>query len=326
MLRFVHPVHLSLIAVLLGAAPDSSADEEALPAFDRLWNYSDPAATETAFREILPRAEKSDELSYRVELLTQIARAEGLQGKSEAAHATLDQAERLLPPEGMARARLRYFLERGRAHNGIPGATDPEVDARKSKARPYFIQAWELAGTAKEDALALDAAHMMGIIEPPARALEWSERALDLAEKTADPRARGWLGPLYNNIGWAHHDAGDYDKALALFRKGVDFHAERGPSRQLRIAKWTVARTLRSLGRLDEALGAQESLLDEWKSAGEDSPYVIEELGECLHALGRVDEARPHFREAHELLSKDEWLSENEPERIERLKKMGDGG
>ena len=28
-----------------------------LPGFDKLWNYSDPAATEAKFREILPRAE-----------------------------------------------------------------------------------------------------------------------------------------------------------------------------------------------------------------------------------------------------------------------------
>ena len=51
--------------------------------------------------------------------------------------------------------------------------------------------------------------------------------------------------------------------------------------------------------------------------------YTEEELGECLHALGRPDEARPFFARAHERLSRDSWLVENEPDRIARLKRLG---
>src|SRR5688500_12060392 len=65
----------------------------ALPDFDALWDYDDPEATEQQFRTLLPRAEQSDDRSYHVQLLTQIARAEGLQRKFAEAHATLASAQ-----------------------------------------------------------------------------------------------------------------------------------------------------------------------------------------------------------------------------------------
>ena len=127
------------------------------------------------------------------------------------------QFEKLVDGEKTTIARIRVELERGRAHNGIPGATDPEADARKQRARPFFLRAYELARNSGQDALALDAAHMMGIIEPPDEALRWSHQAIALAEQAEDPRARGWLGPLYNNTGWTYHDLGEYERALELF-------------------------------------------------------------------------------------------------------------
>src|SRR5688500_531281 len=81
-----------------------------LPDFDKLWDYNDPAATEQKFRALLPQAEASGDPSYRAQLLTQVARAQGLQRKFDDAHATLDQVVQVddsLP-------RVRYLLERGR--------------------------------------------------------------------------------------------------------------------------------------------------------------------------------------------------------------------
>ncbi len=52
---------------------------------------------------------------------------------------------------------------------------------------------------------------------------------------------------------------------------------------------------------------------------------MYEELAECLHALGRTDEAKPYFLRSHELLSKDPWFVENEAKRIDRLAELGQG-
>ena len=59
--------------------------------------------------------------------------------------------------------------------------------------------------------------------------------------------------------------------------------------------------------------------------AGIDDPYVDEELGECLLALGLSDDARPHFARAAERLTADAWMLANEHDRIARLRELGEG-
>jgi hypothetical protein len=55
------------------------------------------------------------------------------------------------------------------------------------------------------------------------------------------------------------------------------------------IAKWSVARTLRSLGRVDEALAMQMAQKEEVDASGTSDGYVSEEIGECLLLLGRSE-------------------------------------
>ena len=82
--------------------------------FDSLWDYGRPAETEARFRELLPAADDSPALG--AELLTQIARAQGLQGRFAEAHATLDDLEPNLSRLPL-RPRIRYLLELGRVYN-----------------------------------------------------------------------------------------------------------------------------------------------------------------------------------------------------------------
>lgn len=288
-----------------------------LPDFDALWDYNDPAATEAKFREILPAAESSGDADYHAELLTQIARTQGLQRRFEEAHRTLDEAEPLIGPK-MARARIRALLERGRVFNS---------SRQVEQARPLFMQAWELACEKHEDGFAVDAAHMIAIVEQGEAALEWNLKALALAEGSDQPRAKRWLGSLYNNIGWTYHDMRQYQKALEIFNKAVEWRQEQeGQEEEVWIAEWCVARALRSLGRIDEALAIQWSLLARYEEIEEQSGFVYEELAECLHRLKKTDEAREYFALAYGILSQDAWLAESEPERIARLKQMGEGG
>lgn len=78
------------------------------------------------------------------------------------------------------------------------------------------MEALALAQAHGEENLAIDAAHMLGIVDPPDQAIQWHERAIQLAEAATDPQARRWPGPLYNNLGWTYHDRGD--EALAIQR------------------------------------------------------------------------------------------------------------
>jgi len=185
-------------------------------------------------------------------------------------------------------------------------------------ARPLFLEAWEMAQQVGEDFYAVDAAHMLAIVETGGEQLEWNLKAVAAAEKSADPKARKWLGSLYNNIGWTHHDAGRYEEAMEMFEKALKFRQQQGDEPQIQIAKWCVARCLRSLGRVDEALAVQRAL-----EQNGDGMYVYEEIAECLLLLKREAEARPYFAKAYEMLSKDPWLAENESARLERLKELG---
>ena len=76
-----------------------------IPDFDSLWDYAHPDQTEEKFREILFQISEEDP-SY-LELLTQIARAQGLQRKFDRAHQTLDQVEKRLS-DYPSRAKVRW--------------------------------------------------------------------------------------------------------------------------------------------------------------------------------------------------------------------------
>ena len=293
-----------------------------LPDFDQLWDYNDPEKTEKAFKDLFAESRNSGDREYQAQLLTQIARTHSLRRNFEEAHRILDDVEKMINVVATALdiqipvARIRCQLERGRTHNSAG-----QIEA----ARPLFLEAWELARQAGQDYHAVDAAHMLGICEPGDASLLWNNRAMETAEASDDPRAKGWLGALYNNTGWTYHDTGEYERALELFEKGLAWRKERDNQRATQIAKWTVARAKRSLGCIEEALAMQQSLLEEHESAGTSDGYVYEETAECLLTLGRQDEARPHFERAYVELSKDDWLTENEPDRLERLKRLGDG-
>jgi tetratricopeptide (TPR) repeat protein len=209
-----------------------------LPEFDAWWDYNRPAETEKRFRELLPRARESGDSCYHAQLLTQLARTLGLQQSFEEAHATLDQAAALLDCADRT-TRVRYLLERGRVFNS---------SGNPAKARPLFMEAWELSrdGEGALQNFAIDAAHMMGIIEPLPKQLEWSFKALEIAE----PTKSHWRAALYNNIGWTYHDLGEYRKSLEFLEKGLVLREESGKQPALTIARDSVEKLKALLGQV----------------------------------------------------------------------------
>lgn len=280
---------------------------------DSLWDYGDPAGSEARFRALLSA---DDSTARRLELLTQIARAQGLQRRFDEARHTLDEIEPHLAGAPI-RPRVRYWLERGRVLNS---SGDPQG------ARPFFEAALALAAAQPSEVYyAIDAAHMLAIVAPPDEALAWNLRALAMAEAAQDERARGWRGSLLNNIGWSYHAAGDPAAAFDYLQQALGFRQSHGPPAEERIARWCVARVRRDLGETDEALAEQRALLAEYESLGTPSGYVYEELGECLLQLGDSVAARPYFALAHDTLSADPWLMAHEPARLARLGRLAAG-
>lgn len=270
--------------------------------FAELWDFDRPDVSEQRFRAALGTATGSGALVLR----TQLARALGLQRRFAEASAELDA----VPDSQDPLVRTYRDLERGRVLNS---GGDPAA------ARPFFEAALAEAEAAGLDHLAADAAHMMAIVEPGEAQIPWAERALAIAGASADPRARRWIGSVSHNLGWTLHDLGRYDEALAVWQRALAFREEQGDPGPVHVARWTVARGLRSLGRYEQALAIQQELATRVDSDG----YVREELGELLLAMDRPDEARPQFARAYEVLSRDEWLAANEPARLARLAELG---
>ncbi len=294
-------------------------NQTSLPTLFDLWDYNDPAGTAVRFRELLPLAEQSGDVGYHLELLTQIARTESLQDRFAVAHAILDEVEPQLTPQ-FPIATMRYLLERGRTFNSA---------GEVATAVPLFQQAYDLGRQTgvSADFFTVDAAHMLGIaVADPTEQVQWNLTALERAGHSPDKRAQGWQGSLLNNIGWTYFDAGEYEKALSIFEEAVTWRQTNKPddTASIRIANWGVARVLRALGRLDEALALQQALLQEIETTGATSDgFVYEELGECLLALGQGEAARPYFAQAYTHLSQQAWLAKSESARLERLQRLG---
>lgn len=233
-----------LALILLSGFAMSAA---ALPEIDSLWDYDHPAVSEARFRSMLPDA-ANESLDYQLQLRTQIARALGLQRKFSDALTMLDYVDNHLPPAPCI-ARIRYLLERGRVFNSTQ---------EQARALPYFRQALSLATKMKADFYAVDAAHMLAIASDLSKQMDWNLEALRLAERSQDPRARKWLGSLYNNIGWTYHDLGQFKEALDMFQKSLSWNREHKTGEGELIAEWAVARALRSLGKIDDALSRQQ--------------------------------------------------------------------
>ena len=285
-----------------------------LPSFDALWNFDDPAGTEIRFRELLAKAKESSDPGYAAELLTQIARTQGLQQKFDEAHATLDRVDASLKPD-MKTAKVRSLLERGRVFNS---------SGKAKESIPTFKEALRVAQESGLENYAIDAVHMLGIAEKGRESLNWNLEAIRLAQAAKDPKARRWLGPLYNNTGWTYFDMGQYAEALKLFERDIEFRRQSATNVEVGIARWSAAKMLRHLGRVDESLKLQMELLEDPDRKNNDSEgYTREEIGECLLLLKRSGEAGPYFARAWELLHNDPWLSRDEPDRLARLKRLG---
>lgn len=284
------------------------------PEIDAFWNREDPEGVEIAFRALLdgarPPAGRERCVSER---LSQFARVLGVERRLAEAHRALDEAERLAGagPDA-ARARLRARLERGRLH---AQARDPTT------ARVCFLEAWELGRACGEDFHAIDAAHMLAIVDPD-EPLAWGDRALEFTAASAQEDAKRWLGTLHHNLGVKHLELGDPGSAARHLRLAIVDYETRGDRPGVRTARCYLGRALRLLKRPAEALAI---LPAEAMETGPD-PFdglVLAEVGECLLALDRAGDARPYFARAHGLLSGEPYALGLDRDWLRRLAELG---
>lgn len=261
-----------------------------------LWDFGDPVGSEARFREVLLTAEGDE---HR-ELSAQLARSLGLQKRFDEGHRVLDALNDVIG-RPQTRGDVCVLLERGRLYNS-------------SGKRDGAIALFERAAETDIADLRIDALHMIAIADP-GRSRQMNELALAEANASDDPQARRWRASLLNNLGWSYHASGEFQRALTCFLEAVELREEMGATGPLLIARWCVARALRSLGEHESAMVILAEL-----SSGDPDGYVAEEIAENLLALEKPEDARPWFRLASELLAED--LASN-PARLARLVELG---
>jgi len=199
----------------------------------RLWDFDDLDATEERLRAQL-EVEADD--PGRAEVLTQLARIEGLRGEFDSCERLLQEAEELVGKSEIVKVRVE--LERGRKlrSSGAAAASVPLFESAFSRA--FENQLFYLAG---------DAAHMVAIADP-GKMIEWTERGLALAD--AEPDAAYWAGPLLNNLGWHYFETGDYEASLSVFERALEVRERAATNADaIGFAKEAVETALKALGR-----------------------------------------------------------------------------
>ena len=257
-----------------------TANPTPLPDFDSLWDYDHPAATEQTFRALLPAADASGDLGYRLELKTQIARTLSLQrrfdearqlweqalavfeslgdrrgqatslGNLAAAAAAVGQAERALELNTQALALFRDLKLSGpRARTAYNLGLQAQRAGRSSDADALFeeaMQAWQADGQAElamQAAVSLVEMRLLGGREAEAQSV------LDMADALASQVSALRRSHLLSAHAERDLAAGRLESARSLFEQARQLRE------QAREPGWQALSTLRLL-RVDLLAGA----------------------------------------------------------------------
>ena len=252
-----------------------------------LWDFNNPAESEKRFQSALETASPDEALILK----TQIARTYGLRRDFDQARQILAEIESLMEAAS-AEVRVRYWLELGRTLSSATHSDESQNTEAKEQARSAYMRSFELAKEDQLDYLAIDALHMLAFIDTdPKDQLEWDKKALEYMQASTQPEAKKWAASLLNNLGYALHQLGLYEDALATFKEALALRERDGKAGPIRVAHWMIAWTLRYLGQLDEALEIQLRLEKECDEAGEPDPYVFEELEHIYIELNDPEKA-----------------------------------
>ncbi len=274
------------------------------PDYDVLWTGTDLHVIEENIR-------KADD---SIENLVQLARVLDLQQKTEEAQSALSRARSLFLETRASqplRTEIRLLLEEGR-HWCL--AMNP------NRAQNLFVQAWNTANTT-HDFFSVEAAVLLSLCVSPKDQPAWLKQAGKIAEKSQDDLTKLWLPHVQILMGWSSFDMRQFDQALSFFELAKAGLNQPRARVDIVALKWSIARCLRAVNRLPEALAIQQEILQLGNSSFS-SGFIFLEIAECLQLLQKHNEAKEYFEKAHVELSKDVWYADNKVDEILRMKHL----
>jgi tetratricopeptide (TPR) repeat protein len=277
-----------------------------------IWDFDD---LDLSSERLSAQLEIEESHAGRAEVMTQLARVAGLRGDFQAGDALIDEAVGLAGRSDVAVARIA--LERGRLRRS---------SGDRKAALPLFESAFATALAVRQNFVAADAAHMAALAAPDRDSfVAWTERGIELAE--ADEGARYWIGPLLNNLGWEHYEAGELDLALDAFERALAARlGDPDNGSAIALARYSVGKSLLALDRADEAIPQLELAVDWTESIDAPDGWFHEELARAYEASGRREEAQDQARLAIPLLEADDASFAEDRDRRARLDSLAARG
>ncbi len=281
-------------------------------------NYADATALYQRAVE-LGNLEKDEESA--IEGLSQMARALLAQDRREDGRPWLERA--------MARARPEMPLAWTRML-GVRGRFEWK-DGRLAESTRTFEDAYAFCMERGLHERAIDAAHMVAITGTPEQQLEWGKRGIAAAEKGG---VEGWLGPLWNNLGYTYETLGRNEEALGAYQKARHYHWKLGDEQAKLVADWAMGHALRVCGRHPQAASWLRPVLA-WAerrqaerrdaSSAEWVGLACRELGETEAERGRATEGLALMRRARaelEAAKMPEWDAAGFAKLAQRIAEM----
>ncbi len=159
-------------------------------------------------------------------------------------------------------------------------------DGDNETATSTFREMFDYCGEKELWERAVDAAHMIAITGDQRQKFDWSLKGIEMAERGG---MDGWLGPLWNNLGWNYCDDERYGEAYDALIKAREYHYKGEGELPKLIADYSVAHVMMKQNRLHEAEAQMLKVL-EWATRldADGASDAVEWMGFARWDLGEM--------------------------------------
>lgn len=300
-----------------------SVSEKFLEQADSLFKEHNIDEALDIYLEAIKAARTESDNRVLTEAYSQVARCYLKRDRKEEGRTWLQKAKEIASeddPPGWS----RYLGVRGRFEWKDAAETTGILSPETDRASNTFKKMYDYCLRHDLYERAIDAANMVSITARKDERVAWALKGIDAAEKG---NLEGWLAPLWNNLGWAYDDIGEYEKSLKALEKARVYHYKMGKELPMLIADWSVGHALRMTGQIDSA----ETVLrhvQRWafiRKGEEKSPENAEwvgfanlELAEIALIKGDKDSAKGLFKSAYSNLYQAK-MNEWDPKKLEEI-------
>ena len=267
------------VATFAGCAGEAQEDTglaDRLAEADEVFKSRQYAEAGVLFEEIAGEAEAAGDNSAFVEAASMRARSYLITEKKDEGREWLIRAAAKAVESDRA-GWSRYLGVRGRFE---------WQDEDNETATNTFREMFDYCGEKELWERAVDAAHMIAITGDEKGKFDWSLKGIEMAERG---EMDGWLGPLWNNLGWNYYDDERYGEAYDALVRAREYHYKGEAELPRLIADYSVAHVMMKQDRLHEAEAEMLKVLD-WATRlnADGASDAVEWMGFARWGLGEM--------------------------------------